>query len=77
MTADVTMPISDRCYHIEVSPGQMCTCLDTLMWTRLAYELACRRIVELEDAGQHHTPTIVTLPSPNVSYPITDMTCTC
>ena len=33
----------------KTSPGQtMCVHLDKLMWTRLALELVCRRVVELE-----------------------------
>jgi hypothetical protein len=54
------MPISDRCYHVEVSPGQsMCTCLDLIMWTRLLVELQARRITELEQQMQRHEPWVL------------------
>lgn len=51
--------ISQHCYHVEVSPGQMCSCLDALMWTRLALELTCRRVAELEAQAQHSVPRLL------------------
>lgn len=51
------MPISDRCYHLEVSPGQMCSCLDLVLWLRFLVQLQARRIDQLETDAQRGAVT--------------------
>lgn len=63
------MAVSDRCYHVEVSPGQMCTCLDNLMWARLTIECQARRIVELEREAQRHGPRLLQIPAVPLGQP--------
>lgn len=53
---------SDRCQHVETSPGQtMCTCRDYAMWLRFVITVQAGYITDLERRMHTVPPRIITV----------------